>query len=94
LNAKTCKEAICKHYECADGSSILGKHFCAVTANVAAAKEFGVPAERVFEIWDWVIGRYSVSSAVGVLPLSLVFGFDNVKSFLKGMNHMDKHFYS
>jgi glucose-6-phosphate isomerase len=43
-----------------------------------ATKEFGINDENVFGFWEWVGGRYSVSSAVGVLPLSLYYGFENV----------------
>jgi glucose-6-phosphate isomerase len=57
-----------------------------------ATKEFGIRDENVFGFWEWVGGRYSVSSAVGVLPLSLFYGFDVVAEFLKGMNHIDTHF--
>jgi glucose-6-phosphate isomerase len=46
----------------------------------------------VFGFWNWVGGRYSVSSAVGLLPLSIIFGKEQVDSFVRGMNSMDKHF--
>jgi glucose-6-phosphate isomerase len=68
-----------------------GRRFAAVTANVPAAQALGVPPERVFPMWDWVGGRYSVWSAVG-LPLAIAIGMDAFESFLAGANAMDEHF--
>jgi glucose-6-phosphate isomerase len=65
---------------------------CAVSTNLLETKKFGVADERVFGFWDWVGGRYSVCSAVGVLPLALHYGFDNVKNFLEGAKSVDEHF--
>ena len=75
--------------------SIVSHHFCAVGLEVSKQKmtDFGVKEGQQFYIWDWVGGRYSVSSAIGVLPLSLVFGFDTVQKMLKGMRSIDFHFY-
>jgi len=66
-------------------------HFVAVSTNIAAATEFGVSAENMFPMWDWVGGRYSLWSAIG-LPQALVLGFDTFKSLLSGANEMDQHF--
>lgn len=65
---------------------------CAVSTNLAATQSFGIKDENVFGFWDWVGGRFSVSSAVGVLPLSLQYGYDLVEEFLKGLNSVDTHF--
>lgn len=65
----------------------------AVTANVPAAKEFGVGESNIFPFWDWVGGRYSVWSAVG-LPIALQYGFETFKQFLAGAEAMDLHFKS
>ena len=54
---------------------------------------FGIDADNVFGFWDWVGGRYSVCSAVGVLPLSLQYGYQVMESFLAGAHDMDTHFY-
>jgi len=62
---------------------------CAVSTNIQATTKFGIDSQRVFGFWDWVGGRYSVSSAVGVLPLSLFYGFDVVKQFLQGLHDVD-----
>lgn len=91
LNARTCRQHILKHYEGkGDAAAVLAKHLCAVSTNLAATKEFGIDDENVFGFWSWVGGRYSVSSAVGVLPLSLFYGYDNVRRFLDGMHYMDE----
>ena len=96
LNARTCRKHIVDYYKAADANVdeavVLGKHLCAVYTNLKATSEFGIKDENVFGFWEWVGGRYSVSSAVGVLPLSLFYGFDNVSQFLKGMNDLDKNF--
>ncbi|HTT08083.1 MAG TPA: glucose-6-phosphate isomerase [Gammaproteobacteria bacterium] len=69
------------------------RHFAAVTANASAALDFGVPAESVFEMWDWVGGRYSLWSAVG-LPLMLTIGPEHFAGLLEGACLMDQHFRS
>lgn len=66
-------------------------HFVAVTANPGAAKDFGIPDERVFAFWDWVGGRYSVWSSVG-LALAIAIGQKNFEAFLAGAAAMDRHF--
>ncbi|MBU3602604.1 glucose-6-phosphate isomerase [Polynucleobacter sp. AM-25C3] len=63
----------------------------AVSANIPAAKEFGVAEDNIFPFWDWVGGRYSVWSAVG-LPIALQYGFETFKQFLAGAEAMDLHF--
>jgi len=68
-----------------------GGHFIAVTANRDGAKNFGVGSDQIFDFWDWVGGRYSVWSAVG-LSLQIAFGPDAFDEFLKGAAAMDQHF--
>jgi len=63
----------------------------AVTANVPAAKEFGLKDENIYPFWDWVGGRYSVWSAVG-LPIALQYGFETFKKFLGGAQAIDQHY--
>ncbi len=70
-----------------------GAHFAAVTAQAAAAQAFGVPAGRIFPIWDWVGGRYSLWSAVG-LPAMVAMGGDAFDDLLAGAAGMDAHFAS
>jgi len=98
LNSRSCRSHILEHYKKvspdASESDVLAKHLCAVSTNLKLTKEFGIMDENVFGFWEWVGGRFSVSSAVGVLPLSLFFGFENVNEFLQGMHHMDKNYQS
>ncbi|MDX5151574.1 MAG: glucose-6-phosphate isomerase [Acidiferrobacterales bacterium] len=69
----------------------LKHHFIAVSANVQAAKEFGIAEENILPMWDWVGGRYSVWSAVG-LALAAQIGMDHFNDFLAGGAAMDQHF--
>lgn len=69
----------------------LPKHFAAVSANVEKAVEFGIAKENIFPMWDWVGGRYSLWSAIG-LPLALAIGIDNFRDMLRGAHDMDEHF--
>lgn len=66
-------------------------HLVAVSANPQAAQAFGVPAERVFAFWDWVGGRYSIWSAVG-LSCAVGLGWERFQAFLDGAAEMDAHF--
>jgi glucose-6-phosphate isomerase len=68
-------------------------HLCAVTADSARAARFGVPSERIFRFWDWVGGRYSLWSAVG-LPVALAAGMKVFEDLLAGAREMDEHFRS
>jgi glucose-6-phosphate isomerase len=67
------------------------KHFVAVTANNAAATEFGIAAGGQFNMWDWVGGRYSVWSAIG-LPVAVSIGMPQFEALLQGAHAMDRHF--
>lgn len=69
----------------------VSKHMVAVTANVEKAVEYGIDRKSIFPMWDWVGGRYSVWSAIG-LPVALSVGMDNFLEFLRGANSIDKHF--
>ncbi len=69
----------------------IAKHFVAVSTNIENVKTFGIDANNVFPMWDWVGGRFSLWSAVG-LTISLAIGYDNFNSLLKGANKMDVHF--
>lgn len=58
----------------------------AVSTNLKLVKAFGIDPENAFGFWDWVGGRYSVTSAVGMVPLSLQYGFDVMETFLQGQS--------
>lgn len=69
----------------------VAKHFVAVSTNIQKVTEFGIDANNIFPMWDWVGGRFSLWSAVG-LSISLAVGYDNFDKLLKGANQMDEHF--
>jgi glucose-6-phosphate isomerase len=69
----------------------IAKHFVAVSTNLQKVTEFGINPDNVFPMWDWVGGRFSLWSAVG-LSISLAVGFDNFEALLNGANEMDEHF--
>lgn len=69
----------------------VSRHFVAVTTNKPAASDFGILEENMFEFWDWVGGRYSLWSAIG-LPIALYLGMDRFEEMLDGAHAMDLHF--
>ncbi|MBE5214939.1 glucose-6-phosphate isomerase [Pectobacterium sp. A535-S3-A17] len=71
----------------------VAKHFAALSTNAKAVGEFGIDTDNMFEFWDWVGGRYSLWSAIG-LSIILSLGFDNFEKLLSGAHAMDKHFAS
>lgn len=74
-------------------SAGISKHFAAISANVKAANEFGITSENIFPMWDWVGGRYSLWSAVG-MPVALATGTHTFDALLAGAHAMDEHFAS
>ena len=75
----------------AEDEAHVAKHFAALSTNAQLVTEFGIDVENMFEFWDWVGGRYSMWSAIG-LPIALTIGFDNFEALLEGTHEMDKHF--
>ncbi|MDA1089426.1 MAG: glucose-6-phosphate isomerase [Proteobacteria bacterium] len=73
------------------GADAVAKHFIAVSGNAEAVSEFGIMPDNTFDLWDWVGGRYSVWSAIG-LPIALALGMDVFEEFLAGGHDMDRHF--
>ena len=69
----------------------VAKHFVALSTNTNAVKNFGIAEENIFEFWDWVGGRYSLWSAIG-LSIVLSVGYENFEQLLKGANESDIHF--
>ena len=69
----------------------IALHFVAVSTNRSAVEKFGINPDNMFEFWDWVGGRYSLWSAIG-LPIALAIGMDNFYSLLAGAHEMDQHF--
>ncbi len=73
------------------GEEAVPDHFAAISTNLEKVAEFGIRRDRVFGFWDWVGGRYSVWSAIG-LPLAISIGGENFRAFLAGARDMDEHF--
>lgn len=69
----------------------VAKHFVALSTNQSEVEKFGIDSENMFEFWDWVGGRYSLWSAIG-LSICLAVGFENFEELLEGAYEMDKHF--
>lgn len=86
-NALTIKKWFLNH----GSESDIAKHFVAVSTNLKKIKEFGIADENVFPMWDWVGGRFSLWSAVG-LSIALAVGYENFSDLLSGANGMDMHF--
>jgi glucose-6-phosphate isomerase len=86
-NSETIRKWFLQHASQED----VARHFVAVSTNIKNVTEFGINPENVFPMWDWVGGRFSLWSAVG-LSISLAVGFDNFDKLLKGANEMDNHF--
>jgi glucose-6-phosphate isomerase len=90
-NARAARAAILERFD--DDESAIAKHFVAVSTNVAAVAEFGIDTQNMFGFWDWVGGRYSFDSAIG-LPLMIAIGPDAFTEMLSGFREMDLHFRS
>jgi glucose-6-phosphate isomerase len=90
MNAESAREWCKTNGIDSDG---ISRHFIAISANVTAAKEFGIGEENIFPMWDWVGGRYSVWSAIG-LPIAIKVGMDNFDAIRDGARQMDQHFRS
>ncbi len=73
------------------GEAHIAKHFVAVSTNAEAVAGFGISLENMFPFWDWVGGRYSLTSAIG-LPIACTIGFDRFRELLEGFHAMDQHF--
>jgi glucose-6-phosphate isomerase len=86
-NAAAARTWLLQHAQPAD----LAKHFVAVSTNTEAVREFGIDPVNMFPFWDWVGGRYSIWSAIG-LPLLIAIGIEHFREFLAGAHRMDEHF--
>ena len=87
-NAKTARKWIVHELKDTDA---IARHFVAVSTNIPKVKEFGILPENMFEFWDWVGGRYSLCSAIG-LSTMIAIGPENFHSMLDGFHQMDEHF--
>ncbi len=89
-NAETARQFVLERFECKEA---IAKHFLALSTNRKAVVDFGIDEENMFEFWDWVGGRYSLTSAIG-LPIMLAVGEEHFQSLLEGFHAMDSHFRS
>ena len=88
MNAHTARDWLMENSR---NEMAVAKHFIAVAANVEAATEFGIKKENIFKMWDWVGGRYSLWSSIG-LSIAIYVGMDRFESMLQGAFEMDQHF--
>lgn len=89
-NAQSARDWLLK---AAKNESAVAKHFAALSTNAKDVEKFGIDTNNMFEFWDWVGGRYSLWSAIG-LSIALSIGFENFEDLLNGAHEMDKHFRS
>lgn len=89
-NAQSARDWLLK---AATDESAVAKHFAALSTNAKDVEKFGIDTNNMFEFWDWVGGRYSLWSAIG-LSIALSIGFENFEALLSGAHEMDKHFRS
>jgi glucose-6-phosphate isomerase len=87
-NAHSARNWFLEH---AKDEKAVAKHFVALSTNQKGVEAFGIDPENMFEFWDWVGGRYSLWSAIG-LPIACAIGFDNFEKLLAGAHSMDEHF--
>ncbi|HUM47125.1 MAG TPA: glucose-6-phosphate isomerase [Chitinophagales bacterium] len=87
-NAHTARDWFLQH---AKNDAHVALHFAALSTNEKEVVKFGIAPENMFEFWDWVGGRYSLWSAIG-LSIALTIGYENFEQLLKGAHHADKHF--
>ena len=87
-NARTARAWLVEHL---GSDAAVAKHFAAVSTNLSETTKFGINPENVFEFWDWVGGRYSLWSAIG-LPIAIFIGMENFERLLAGGHAMDEHF--
>ena len=79
--------------QAAHDEAAIAKHFVAISTNKEAVKKFGIDPKNMFEFWDWVGGRYSLWSAIG-LSIALYLGMDHFEELLEGAHQVDQHFYT
>lgn len=89
LNAQAARRWLVSHLT----EAAVARHFVAVSCNESAVRGFGIDPQNMFEFWDWVGGRFSLWSAIG-LPVMLAVGYENFSDLLAGAHAMDQHFFT
>lgn len=90
LNATTAKSWLTNHFQ---SNQAIARHFIAISSNTEQVCAFGIQPNNIFSMWDWVGGRFSIWSVIG-LPLAIAIGYDHFHEFLTGGNAIDEHFLS
>ncbi|KEI34575.1 glucose-6-phosphate isomerase [Francisella sp. W12-1067] len=88
LNSISAREWLLNHYK---KTQAVANHFVAISSQLDKVKEFGIDLEHCYKMWDWVGGRYSLWSSIG-LPIAFAVGYDNFEKLLAGAYSIDKHF--
>ncbi|MAB72119.1 MAG: glucose-6-phosphate isomerase [Planctomycetaceae bacterium] len=88
-NAHTARKWVLKAFD--GDATASAKHFVAVSTNAEEVAKFGIDTRNMFGFWDWVGGRYSVTSAIGIVPIALQFGYEAAEQFLAGARDIDEH---
>lgn len=97
LNARTARKWLIDGLAAAgvaDSGAVVEKHMIAVSTAIDKVSAFGINPDNAFGFWNWVGGRFSVCSAVGILPLSLQYSYEVMSSFLDGAHDIDEHFFT
>jgi glucose-6-phosphate isomerase len=94
LNARTVRDWLVRGMPSCEAAAVVAQHVAAISTAAPLVAQFGIRAENVFGFWDWVGGRFSASSAVGVAPLALHFSFGVAAEVLRGAHALDEHFFS
>jgi glucose-6-phosphate isomerase len=92
LNAKAIRRWLAASLQKTE-DEVTHHHFCAVSCNPAKCAQFGIPKDRAYRLSEWVVPRFSVCSAAGLLPLALAFGWNPCARLLQGCHDMDEHFF-
>lgn len=87
-NAQSARDWVMKHF---NNEKAIASHFVALSTNAKEVSKFGINTDNMFEFWDWVGGRYSLTSAIG-LPIMIAIGPENFTKLLNGYHEMDEHF--
>jgi glucose-6-phosphate isomerase len=87
-NAHTARQWLVSHFK---SEKAIARHFLALSTNIKAVVDFGISRDKILEFWDWVGGRYSLTSAIG-LPIMIAVGYHRFIEFLDGFHAIDNHF--
>jgi glucose-6-phosphate isomerase len=93
VNARAVKQWLTNKMPNYDEKDVVARHIIAISSNATRCAQFGIAKENTFLLWDWVIGRFSLCSVVGLLPLSIHFSYEFMLSFLDGCHDMDEHYF-